>query len=577
MELSARVHRAADWSRSHLEAVLGGSERTRVIVLLASVLGLASADAATVGAAATPLIDGLHITNTDIGLLVSSSSLVAAVASLPFGVLADRLRRTRLLALSVLAWGAVMLWSATVSTFGGLLLTRLALGLVTAVAGPVVASLVGDYFPSAERGRIYGYILTGELLGAGLGFEVSGDVAAISWRAAFLILALPAVLLGRLLFRLPEPARGGAGMVARPGATSRPAHPPAGASAGGDTDRMPVVAPPPVFGAPASHLAPDDGRSAGAFTHEGAAFEARDPDGARGRATGSPGQHGGRPVDSDEAARREETDAQRLAREKGVEPDPALVLDRDASRLGIFAATRYVLKIRTNVVLIIAGACGYYFLAGVQTFGMEFVRKQYGLGQAVAGLLMLFIGAGAVAGVLVAGRLGDTLLRRGMINARILVSAFAAGLTALAFIPAILTRSSITALPYIVVAAFALGAQNPPIDAARLDIVPPLLWGRAEGVRAMMRTAAQAVAPTLFGVVAEYAFGGGGGHSGSSLKWTFVVMLVPLAANSAILFRAVRTYPRDVATAAASAAYERPAPKSAGLRSPSRSRPGGRR
>ena len=75
----------------------------------------------------------------------------------------------------------------------------------------------------------------------------------------------------------------------------------------------------------------------------------------------------------------------------------------------------------------------------------------------------------------------------------------------------------------------------------------PLLWGRAEGVRTLLRTGAQALAPLLFGAVSEYVFGGGR----SGLQWTFVVMLVPLAANAVILFRAMRTYPRDVATAAA--------------------------
>jgi MFS-type transporter involved in bile tolerance (Atg22 family) len=69
---------------------LGGAERTRVIVLLAAVLALSSADATTVGAAAMPLRQALGISNTDIGLLVTVTSLVAALASLPFGVLADR-------------------------------------------------------------------------------------------------------------------------------------------------------------------------------------------------------------------------------------------------------------------------------------------------------------------------------------------------------------------------------------------------------------------------------------------------------------------------------------------------------
>src|SRR5918912_3592589 len=138
-----------------LTNALGGAERTRVILLLAAVLGLSSADTSTVGAAATPLRHDLGINNTDIGLLVSVTSLVAAIASIPFGVLADRVRRTWTLAAAIVLWGAAMIWSATASTFGELLVARLFLGGVTAAAGPLVASLVGDYFPAYERGRIY--------------------------------------------------------------------------------------------------------------------------------------------------------------------------------------------------------------------------------------------------------------------------------------------------------------------------------------------------------------------------------------------------------------------------------------
>ena len=171
-------------------------------------LALSSADAATIGAAATQLRAALHITNTDIGLLVAVNSLVGAVASFPFGVLADRAKRTRILGASIVVWGLAMLWSAAVSSFGQLLLARVFLGLVTASAGPIVASLIGDYFLGSERGKIYSYVLTGELLGSGIGFAISGDIAALSWRAAFVSLAIPAFVLARYVLALPEPARG---------------------------------------------------------------------------------------------------------------------------------------------------------------------------------------------------------------------------------------------------------------------------------------------------------------------------------------------------------------------------------
>jgi MFS family permease len=475
MKIGAAIGGVGRAGARRLTTALGGAERTRVIVLLASVLALSSADASTVGAAATPLRHALGISNTDIGLLVTVTSLVAAVASLPFGVLADRVRRTWTLGAVIVLWGGAMIWSATVSTFGELLMTRVLLGGVTAAAGPLVASLIGDYFQASERGRVYGYILAGELVGAGVGFAITGDIAALSWRAAFVILALPAFVLAWLVFRLPEPARGGRDALLAPNAK---------------------------------------------------------PDGDATRSDGD-----------------QTTDAQRLARERGVEPDPALVTVVDPRSMGLLAATRYVLSVRTNVVLILSSACGYYFLAGVQTFGVEFVTHQYGIDQALGTLVLLVIGAGGVAGVLAGGSIGDLLLRRGYLTGRILVSAVAATAAVVLFAPAIFTRSAASALPYITFAALALSAQNPPLDAARLDIMVPLLWGRAEGVRTFLRTTAQGVAPVVFGGVSDYVFGGGR----SGLQWTFAVMLLPLGLSAYLLYKALATYPRDVATAAANA------------------------
>ena len=477
---AAAAGRLARRGANALTSALGGRERTRVILLLASVLALASADSATVGASAIQLRHDLHINNTDVGLLVAVTSLVAAAASLPFGVLADRVRRTRLLGGAIVLWGAAMIWSASAPTFGQLLLARLFLGGVTAAAGPIVASLVGDWFASAERGRIYGYIISGELVGAAFGFAVTGGIATLSWRASFVILALPAFALAWLVFALPEPTRGG---------------------------RNPLVSP---TARPAAAAAGDDGEE-------------------------------------------QATDAQRLASERGIQPDPNLILSRDPRRLGLLAAARYVLSIRTNVALILASAGGYYFLSGVQTFGVEFVTKQYGIAQALSTLVLLAVGAAGVIGVLVGGGLGDFLLHRGFLNGRILVSAIAATAAVILFVPAILTRNPLTALPYISLAALALSAQNPPIDAARLDIVHPLLWGRAEGIRTALRTLAQATAPLLFGAVSDYVFGGGR----SALQWTFALMLLPLAASAYFLYKALRTYPRDVATASASTTASR--------------------
>ncbi|WP_204052436.1 MFS transporter [Microbispora siamensis] len=78
-----------------------------------------------------------------------------------------------------------------------------------------LSSLIGDFFPPGERARVYGFILSGEMLGVGFGLLVGGNLPhLLSWRAAFYLLALFGILLVIVITRkLPEPARGGQGRL----------------------------------------------------------------------------------------------------------------------------------------------------------------------------------------------------------------------------------------------------------------------------------------------------------------------------------------------------------------------------
>jgi hypothetical protein len=159
----------------------------------------------------------------------------------------------------------------------------------------------------------------------------------------------------------------------------------------------------------------------------------------------------------------------------------------------------------------------------------------------------------------------DLMVRNGYLESRVLVPAFCyLGATVL-FIPGILSSHHLTpALWFDMGGAALLSAANPPLDAARLDIMPAGLWGRAESTRTLVRSLAQALAPLLFGLLADAIAGiipqqaPIGTHvqpsSGSTtgLQFTFLVMLVTLGGAGWFMLRARHTYARDIATAAAS-------------------------
>lgn len=477
---------------------IGGPARTRVVVLFGSVLALSGADAATVGAVAPQLESSLHISNTEIGLLSSAALLVGAVFTIPVGFLVDRTKRVPILSVSILLWSVASLMGALAGSYGSLLVSRLLLGAVTATAGPAIASLTGDYFPARERGRVYSYILGGEIAGSAAGFIVSGSIAGLlGWRAAFFLLALPGFFLARELYRtVPEPLRGGQSRLA-PGVAS---------------------------------FTQDEGEAAigDAVAHDDVAHEA--------------------------------------VKRRGIEPDPARVLSDDGRSLGLVAATRYILEVPTNILMIISSALGYFFFAGLSTFGLLFVRGHYHTSQAEAELVLALLVLGAMAGTLVSGWLGDLLVHRGNIESRIWIPAFSYLGAAVLLLPGLASTSLSGGIWFDVAGTALLAAANPPLDAARLDIMPSGLWGRAESTRTFLRSIAQGIAPLVFGGLADLIAGIApkqapiGTHpvispgSARGLEITFLLMLGTLAAAGVFLLRARRTYPRDIATAAASKA-----------------------
>jgi MFS family permease len=206
-----------------LEDLAGGRARLRIILMLACILALDSADKATLGAVAARLKPALHINNLEVGLLVAVTVASSALLTLPFGTLVDRFNRRNLLVIGIALWSLAMICCGGATSYEMLFAARLALGIVMAIGSPAIASVIGDCFKASERGRIYGYIISGELIGVAIGFLMSGNVASLSWRALFLVLAVLGLLLAYFIARrLPEPRRGGRGRLQEePG---RPVH-----------------------------------------------------------------------------------------------------------------------------------------------------------------------------------------------------------------------------------------------------------------------------------------------------------------------------------------------------------------
>jgi MFS family permease len=495
----------------------------KAVALLAASLALAAADQTIVGAVAPDLKVELDVGNTQIGLLVTAAYILAAIGTVPFGILADRTRRVRLLAICALEWSLSITLAGFADTYGALLVAQLALGAGVGAAAPLVASLAGDIFTPAVRGRALGFILAGEFAGAASGLLIAGEIAAFApWRYSFWALALLGpVLAVALLTRLPEPARG--------------------AQAAGDRGSI-------------RDAAGDRGSIRDAAGDRGSIRDAAGDGAATPEVTGD---RAATPDAGGPVARAEHGLAAAI-RAAGIRPRDRLVLHEDPTGKPLAWAVRYVLAVPTNVVIIVTSALCYFYVAGVQTFAIVYLRGRFDASQELATVLLVVIGIGVIAGILATGHLSDRLIARGHLAARIGVGAVCFVVAILAFAPGFLVGSLALALPLLFLGAAGLGGLNPPLDAARLDVVHFRLWGRAESVRAMCQNLIRASAPLIFGwlsvllaapdEVHDVAQGGGAVGLGRA----FLVLLGLFAVAGGVLAFARRGYLRDVATAAAS-------------------------
>jgi ABC-type branched-subunit amino acid transport system ATPase component/predicted MFS family arabinose efflux permease len=149
-----------------------------------------------------------HISDTALGFLAGSYLFMLTLGSFPFGILADRVSRTKVIGWGTAAWGGAMLYAGLAPNYGHLLAARIMLGVADPADNPTSQSLLADYYPVNQRAKVMGIYEGGRLLGI-LALPIAGAMAqAWGWRTAFYFFALPGFLVALLAWHLPEPERG---------------------------------------------------------------------------------------------------------------------------------------------------------------------------------------------------------------------------------------------------------------------------------------------------------------------------------------------------------------------------------
>ncbi|MEU1123383.1 MFS transporter [Streptomyces sp. NPDC005899] len=159
-----------------------------------------------------PIKDEFALDDTQVGILSSAFVLVAALAGIPLGRLADRVPRQAVAGWGLFAWSAFTAAGGLLTSFWGFFASRVGVGIGESSYAPATGSLLSDLYPSERRSRAHSLFMLGFPIGTLLAFLTAGGltVAFDSWRAPFLIAAVPGIVVAFLVLRIREPERGAA-------------------------------------------------------------------------------------------------------------------------------------------------------------------------------------------------------------------------------------------------------------------------------------------------------------------------------------------------------------------------------
>lgn len=184
----------------------------RVTILLTAVNVMNFYDRTVPAVLIEPIKDDFNLNDTQVGAISASFIVVYAVAGIWLGRLADTRRRRLIMGWGLLVWTIFTALSAGAWSFMSIVLIRFGVGIGEASFGPAANSIVADLFPATKRSRAVAVLQFGIPVGTILAFLTTGAVmdAFGTWRAPFLVAAVPGVILALLLFRMDEPQRGAA-------------------------------------------------------------------------------------------------------------------------------------------------------------------------------------------------------------------------------------------------------------------------------------------------------------------------------------------------------------------------------
>ncbi len=186
-------------------------QRWYVLIMMVLVYTLSIADRYVISTVLEPIRLELQLTDSGIAFLTGVAlALFYVVLGFPISWLIDRGNRRNIIAVCLVLWSAMTAFTGLSKNYLQLLLSRIGVGVGEAGGTPGASSIISDYFPAARRPMALTVFSLGAPIGAWLGADIAGMINdAYDWRTVFLVLGIPGIAVGLLIFlTVREPRRG---------------------------------------------------------------------------------------------------------------------------------------------------------------------------------------------------------------------------------------------------------------------------------------------------------------------------------------------------------------------------------
>jgi len=171
----------------------------RVLFLLSLSVFINYIDRSNLSIAAPLLKDELHLSASQLGVLLSAFFWTYGLMQIPAGWLVDRFDVKWVFAVGFFVWSAATAVTGTLHGFAALIVIRIMLGWGESVAFPSYSKILRTHFAEQRRGFANAIMMAALSLGPAFGILVGGVIVArFGWRPFFVTLGL-----GSLMWLVP--------------------------------------------------------------------------------------------------------------------------------------------------------------------------------------------------------------------------------------------------------------------------------------------------------------------------------------------------------------------------------------